>query len=72
MVKLKKSVNTENRVARKEVQASEHLSATPAKKAEHVRETSGFKQIGENAAKDRENIYAAFLLLPKLKCIKTE
>lgn len=72
MVKSKKSVNTDNRVPRKEAQASEHFSATPAKKAEHTTETSGLKQIGQGATKNRENIYVAFLLLPKLKCMKTE
>lgn len=72
MVKLKKSVNTENRIPRKEAQASEHFSATPAKKAEHITETNGLKQIGEDATKNRENIYVLFLLLPKLKCLKTE
>lgn len=49
-----------------------NISATLAKKAEHITETSGLKQIGEDATQNRENIYVVFLLLPKLECIKTE
>ena len=69
MVKLKETVNTESRAARKEVHASEHLSATPAEKADHITETNGLKQIRKDVTRNREKISIVFPLLPKLKCI---
>lgn len=69
MVKLKETVNTESRAAREEIHASAQLSATPAEKADHITETNGLKQIGEDATRNREKISIAFPLLPKLKCI---
>lgn len=69
MVKPKETVNTESRAAREEIHASDQLSATPAEKADHITETNGLKQIGEDATWNREKISIVFPLLPKLKCI---
>lgn len=64
MVKLKETVNTESRAAREEIHASEQLSATPAEKADHITETNGLKQIGEDATRNREKVSIVFPLLP--------
>lgn len=67
MVKLKETVNIESGAARKDVHASEHISATPAEKADHITETNGLKQIGEDITRNKGKDFHSISTPPKIK-----